>query len=139
MREYCVASISWLKEVLSRDYAVLILNYLSVFFIVHTTIESTARSGPLNSLEHCVWTTSMTSIRLGRDSNQVHLCFEPQSNRMSHKGRPILCLYGGDNVPLLCMTNTQYFQQSVSIQMYMLGELFIFPHITCVHLWNEGA
>ena len=44
----------------------------------------TAHSRPLNSLEHCICTTSMTNIRPDRDSIPVPLCFESQPDRMSH-------------------------------------------------------
>ena len=36
---------------------------LQRFFIVHSTIGSTVHSMPLNSLEHCICTTTMTNIR----------------------------------------------------------------------------
>ena len=36
-------------------------------------VESSARSMHLNSLERCIYTTSMTNIRPGRDSNPVSL------------------------------------------------------------------
>ena len=59
-------------------------------FIVHNTIDNTAHSRPLNSLEHCIGTTSMTNIRSGRVSYPVPLSSEPQLDRMSRRGRPIL-------------------------------------------------
>ena len=42
--------------------------WLQGFFIVHSTIGSTVHSMPLNSLEHCLCTTTMTNIRPDRDS-----------------------------------------------------------------------
>ena len=51
-------------------------------------IYHTALYRLLNSLEHCIYTTLMTNIRPGRDSNQVPLSFEPQPDQMSHRGRP---------------------------------------------------
>ena len=35
--------------------------WLQGFFIVHSTISSTVHSRPLNSLEHCISTTTMTN------------------------------------------------------------------------------
>ena len=49
--------------------------------MVHSTIDTTAYT-PLNSLDHCIYTTSMTNIRPGRDSNPLPKGFEPQSDRM---------------------------------------------------------
>ena len=67
------------------------IEWIQGFIIVHTSINSTAHSWPLNSLQHCVCTTSMKSIWPDRDSNPVHLSFEPQPDRMSHRGR-LLCV-----------------------------------------------
>ena len=57
------------------------------FFIVHSTIGSTVHSMPLNSLEHCIWTITMTNIRPDRDSNLVGILpgFKPQPIQMSHR------------------------------------------------------
>ena len=55
--------------------------------IVHSTIGSTVHSMPLNSLERCICTTTMTNIRPDRDSNLVPPGYKPQSIRMSHRGR----------------------------------------------------
>ena len=61
---------------------------------MHSTIDSTAHSRPLNSLEHkpiCILcTTSMTNLPLDRDANPVPLRFEPQLDRMSHRENIIL-------------------------------------------------
>ena len=54
---------------------------------MHSTIGSTVHSMLLNSLEHCICTTTMTNIRPDRDSNLVPPCYKPQSIRMSHRGR----------------------------------------------------
>ena len=67
-----------------------LIEWLQRFFIVHSTIDNTAHSRPLNSLEHCIRTTSMAHITLGRDSKPVPLSFEPQLDRMSHRGLSIL-------------------------------------------------
>ena len=66
-----------------------LIEWLQGFFTVHSTIDNTVHSRPLNGLEHCICTTLMTHIRPGRDSNPVP-SFEPQLNRMIHRGRPIL-------------------------------------------------
>ena len=60
-----------------------LIEWIQEFLIVHSTIDSTAHSRPLNSLEHCIYTTPMTNIRPGRGSNQVLLSFKPQPNRIS--------------------------------------------------------
>ena len=62
--------------------------YRQGYFIVHSTIDNTAYSRPLNSLEHCRYTTSMANIRPDRDSNPVPLSFKPQPDRISHWDRP---------------------------------------------------
>ena len=59
------------------------------FFIVRSTIGSTVHSMPLNSLEHCICTTTMSNIRPDRDSILVPPGYKPQSIRMSDRGRPI--------------------------------------------------
>ena len=53
------------------------------FFIVHCTIYSTAHSRAVNSLKHCICTTSMINIRPGRDSNPVPLSFDPKPDSTS--------------------------------------------------------
>ena len=55
-------------------------------FVVHSTMDSTVHSIPLNSLEHCICITAMTNIRAGRDSNPVHLSFEPRPDWISSRG-----------------------------------------------------
>ena len=58
--------------------------WLQGFFIVYSTIDSTVHSMPLNSLEHCICTTTMmTNIRPDRDSNLVPPGYKPQSIRMN--------------------------------------------------------
>ena len=64
--------------------------WLQGFFIVHSTVGSTVHSMPLNSLEHCICTTTMTNIRLDRDSNLVPPGYKPQSIRMSHRDQPLI-------------------------------------------------
>ena len=51
--------------------------------------DSTLHPIPLNSLEHCICTTTMTNIRPDRDSSLVPPGYKPQSIRMSHRGRPM--------------------------------------------------
>ena len=98
--EYCFTSLSaqsWQyrdrrKPEVGTILYLTLIERLQGFFIVHTTIDHTAHSRPLNSLEHCICTASRTHIRPGRDSKPVPLSFEPQLDRMSHRGRPILFL-----------------------------------------------
>ena len=52
------------------------------FFIVHSAIGSTVHSMPLNSLEHCICTTTITNIRPDRDSSLVTPGYKTQSIRM---------------------------------------------------------
>ena len=63
-------------------------SYFEWLFLVYSTIGSTVHSMPLNSLAHCICTTTMTNIRPDRDSNLVPPGYKPQSIRMSHRGRP---------------------------------------------------
>ena len=51
-------------------------------------IEGIIVQSTIGSLEHCICTTTMTNIRLDRDSNLVPPGYKPQSIRMSHRGRP---------------------------------------------------
>ena len=48
---------------------------------MHSAIDITADSIPLNSLDHCIGTTSMTNIRPDQDLNPVALSFEPQQDQ----------------------------------------------------------
>ena len=52
-----------------------LIEWLQWFFLVHSTIDSTAHSFPLHSLEQCISTTPMTNIPPGRDTNPVPLSF----------------------------------------------------------------
>ena len=61
--------------------------WLQGLFMVHSTIGSTVHSRPLNSLEHCLCTTTMTNIRPDRYSKLVPPGYKPQLMRMSHRGR----------------------------------------------------
>ena len=70
-----IMAISQQKETGSRDCSLLLSNDFQGFFIVHSTIDTTAHSRPFNSLKHCICTTSMTNIRPSRDSNPVPLEF----------------------------------------------------------------
>ena len=56
-----------------RDYALLLPN------------NFTAHSMPLNGLEHCIDTTSMTNIRPNQYLNPVALSFKPQQDRTGHR------------------------------------------------------
>ena len=93
--EYCYTSLSaqsWQyrerrkPEAETMPYSY--FEWLQGFFIVHSTIGSTAHSMPLNSLEHCICTTTMTNIPPDRDSNLVPPGYKPQLIRMSHQGWP---------------------------------------------------
>ena len=62
--------------------------WLRGFYKVHSIIGSTVHYRPLNSLEHCICTTTMPNIRPDQDANLVPPGYKPQSIRMSHLGRP---------------------------------------------------
>ena len=78
--EYCFTS-------LSTHWGLCLTLIMNDPFIVHSTIDSTVHSIPLNSLEHCICTTTMTNIRPDRDLNLVPPGYKPWSIRMSHRGR----------------------------------------------------
>ena len=71
-------------------------NWLQGLFIVHSTIGSTVHSMHLNSLEHCICTTTMTNIRTNRNSNLAPPGHKPRPIRMSHRGRPYICKSTGE-------------------------------------------
>ena len=52
--------------------------------MVHSTIENSVLPMSLNSLEHCICTTTMTNIRVDRDLNLVPSGHKTQSIQMSH-------------------------------------------------------
>ena len=92
--EYCFTSLSaqsWqYRDGRKHEAGTMPYSYfewLQGFFIVHSTIGSTVHPMPLNSLVHCICTTTMTNIRPDRDSNLVPPGYKPQSIRMSHRGR----------------------------------------------------
>ena len=80
------------KEARSQDYALLLFRMTSRvrYFIVHSTIGSTVHFRPLNSLEHCICTTTTTNIRPDWDSYLVPPGYKPQSIRVSHRGRSLI-------------------------------------------------
>ena len=65
-----------------------LIEWLQMFFIVHSTKDSTTHSRPLNNVDHCICWTSVKIMRPDWDSNPVPLSFEPQSDRMSHHYKP---------------------------------------------------
>ena len=80
MNEYCFTSLSaqsWQycdrrkPEAGTMRLPYSYFEWLLGLFIVHITICNTLHSMPLNSLEHCICTTTMTNIRPDRDLNQV--------------------------------------------------------------------
>ena len=81
-----IEAISRQKEARSLDYALLLFWMTSR--VLHSAHISTVHSIPSNSLERCIWTTTMTNIRLDRDSNLVPSGYKPQSIWMRHRGRP---------------------------------------------------
>ena len=66
----------------------LIFKWFQGFFIMNSSIGCTVHAMPLNSLEHCICTTTMTNILHDRDSNMVPPGYKPQLIRMSHKVNP---------------------------------------------------
>ena len=86
-----IIEISRQKEARNREYALLLSNDFKE--LIYSVQYHKHHSRLLNSLEHCIWTTPMTNIRPGRDSNPVPLSFAPQSDWVSHRGRPAFLLY----------------------------------------------
>ena len=79
MSEYCFTSLcaqSWQYRDRRKPEAgtmpYFFFERLQGFFIVHSTMGSTLHSRPLNSLGHCIYTTTITNIRPDRDSNLVY-------------------------------------------------------------------
>ena len=68
---WAIMAISPQKEARSRDYTVFLLNDFKGFFIVQNTIDSSANSRLLSSLEYCMCTASTTKIRSGWNWNPV--------------------------------------------------------------------
>ena len=69
-----------------------LMEWLQGLFIVHSTIDSTAHSRPLNSLEHCIqyakpqWQASVPAgIR-----TQYYMSFEPRAVQMNHRPHPLV-------------------------------------------------
>ena len=50
----------------------------------------TLQARQFGALYFCIGTISITNIRPDRDSNSVPLSFEPQPDRMRHRGRPTM-------------------------------------------------
>ena len=74
---------------LSKQAALTMLYSISYGFILctmHSTLDSTAHSRPLNSLKHCICTTRMKNIRPRRNLNPLPLLSQ-QPRRISHHGR----------------------------------------------------
>ena len=55
---------------------------------VHSTLGSTVHPIPLNNLDHCICTTTVTNIRRDRDSRLVPTGYKHQLIRMSYRGLP---------------------------------------------------
>ena len=93
--EYCFTSLSaqswqyrnrWKLEAVTMPYSY--FEWPKGLFIVHSTIGSTVHSSLLNSLEHCICTTSITNIRPDRDSNLVPLGYKPAPVNTNEPPRP---------------------------------------------------
>ena len=65
------------------------------------------------------WQISMTNIRSGRDSNPVHLSFEPQPDRMSHRGQK-MDVFRKHSV---CRTNIEH--DLFTIAILIIDDMFI--------------
>ena len=100
MSEYCFTSLSaqsWQyrdrrkPEAGNMPYSY--FEWLQEFFIVHSTIGSTEHSKPMNSLEHCISTTTMANIRPDWDSNLVPPGYKLLSIRINHRDQTTIVLY----------------------------------------------
>ena len=90
-------TISRQKKARRRDYTLLFSNDL---FIVHSTIDNTAHTNPLNSLEHCICTTPMTNIRPGRDSNPVPNSLSISSRNQNEWVKTLLAIPNDNNASM---------------------------------------
>ena len=86
-----IMAISRQKETRSRDYSY--FEWLQGFFIVHSTIGSTVHSMPLNSLVHCICTTTMTNIRPGFETGTSRLQAPVDTNEPSGPAKCALPLW----------------------------------------------
>ena len=78
MSEYCFTSLSaqsWQyrdrRKTKAGTMPYSYFEWIQGFFIVNITIDSTVLSRPLNSLDHCICTTTMTNILPDRDLSLV--------------------------------------------------------------------
>ena len=94
-----ILTISRQKEARRRDNALLLflmtsrVLYSAQYHRQHCTLQAFKQFGTLYMHNHdicttTICTTTMTNIRPNRDSNLVPSGYQPQSIRMSHRGRP---------------------------------------------------
>ena len=101
--EYCFTSLSaqsWQyrdrRKLEAETMPYFYFEWIQGFFIVHSTKYSTVHCIPLNSLEHCICTTTMTNIRPDRDSNLVPPGYKPQSIHILGSHRMMLLIWRDD-------------------------------------------
>ena len=95
---------------------------------LYSTIDSTTHARPLNSLEHCICTTSMTNIRPGRDLNPV-----PRVSSYNRPNEPS----GPADAVLRCSCHSQWKLRLVSFRIHFdnnCTQLFWFPPEKHFHL-----
>ena len=85
---YTIGAITRQKKAQCRDYAPLLSNDSKGSFKCIGTIESTKPSRHLNSLEHCICTTSMTNTRPELEPSTYEFRVTTRSNE-SHGGQPL--------------------------------------------------
>ena len=139
--EYCFTSLSaqsWQYRDRRKPEAGTMLyayfEWLHGLFIVHSSIGSTVHSRPLNSLEHCICTTTMTNIRSVRDSNLVPPDYKPQSIRMSLRGQPA-CLTAVSMVimvSLACLTVVIMVNIMVNMACLTMVTMVIMVSLACL-------
>ena len=125
-----IMAISRQKEAQSRDYALLLFRMTSRV-IWPSTIGSTVHSMPLNSLEHCICTATMTNIRIDRDSKLV------PTNEPS---RPALKWLHDMYAPLgveMAHIWMALFWDSLVLYITLTSHMVLFIHVT-LHL-NTGV
>ena len=132
-----IEAISRQKEARSRDYALLLFQMTSrVLYSAQYHRQNSVHSMLLNSLEHCICTTTMTNILPDRDSSLRPPGYEPQPIRMSHRGRSY-------NLLVLCMMCMCVLQTPDTMVLQFCGVLMDwivmygntpYSHYACRHM-----
>ena len=104
-------------------------------FLVRSTIGSTVHYMPLNSLEHCICTATMTNIHPDRDSNLVPPGYKPQSIRMSRDNAQAR----QQNVKLYSQGQTPATERSDIQDRFLRYNIFLPTHSQESALWGASV